>query len=167
MTAKAAAPPAPATTSFDQFLERLYHVADGARIGNALSMLKAERFQLFSEVEKDALVGIVRSQSSAARVYTCRLDSEGNYSCGTQNLRVCGGLRGAVCKHLLVLIIGLAKSGTIDPETVRSWVSASRKRAPKFDKDQASAAFLRYSGAQAGEVDWRPTETIPEDFYAL
>jgi hypothetical protein len=28
-------------------------------------------------------------------------------------------------------------------------------------------AFLQYKGAEAGEVDWRPTETIPEDFYAV
>jgi hypothetical protein len=27
--------------------------------------------------------------------------------------------------------------------------------------------FLRYNGAEAGEVDWRPTETIPEDYYAM
>ena len=27
--------------------------------------------------------------------------------------------------------------------------------------------LLRYRGAQAGEVDWRPTETVPEDYYAL
>jgi hypothetical protein len=30
-----------------------------------------------------------------------------------------------------------------------------------------SATFLRYKGAEAGEVDWRPTETIPEDYYTL
>ena len=27
--------------------------------------------------------------------------------------------------------------------------------------------LLRFKGAEAGEVDWRPTETIPEDFYAM
>jgi hypothetical protein len=30
-----------------------------------------------------------------------------------------------------------------------------------------SATFIRYKGAEAGEVDWRPTETIPEDYYAF
>ena len=30
-----------------------------------------------------------------------------------------------------------------------------------------SAIFLRYKGAEAGEIDWRPTETIPEDYYSL
>ena len=27
--------------------------------------------------------------------------------------------------------------------------------------------FLRYKAAEAGEIDWRPTETIPEDFYTF
>jgi hypothetical protein len=27
--------------------------------------------------------------------------------------------------------------------------------------------LLRYKGAEAGEIDRRPTETIPEDFYAM
>jgi hypothetical protein len=27
--------------------------------------------------------------------------------------------------------------------------------------------FIRRKGAEAGEVDWRPTETVPEDYYAL
>jgi hypothetical protein len=30
-----------------------------------------------------------------------------------------------------------------------------------------SATIVRYKGAEAGEMDWRPTETIPEDFYAM
>jgi hypothetical protein len=29
-----------------------------------------------------------------------------------------------------------------------------------------STTFLRYKGAEAGEIDWRPTETMPEDYYA-
>jgi hypothetical protein len=38
---------------------------------------------------------------------------------------------------------------------------------PAIDEEANSAIFLRYKGAEAGEVDWRPTETIPEDFYAM
>jgi hypothetical protein len=38
---------------------------------------------------------------------------------------------------------------------------------PAIDEEIMSATFLRYKGAEAGEVDWRPTETIPEDFYAM
>jgi len=35
-----------------------------------------------------------------------------------------------------------------------------------LDKEAMSAILLRYKGAEAGEIDWRPTETLPEDFYA-
>jgi hypothetical protein len=30
-----------------------------------------------------------------------------------------------------------------------------------------TATFPRYKGAEAGAVDWWPTETIPEDFYLM
>src|SRR5262245_56816932 len=127
-----------AATNLDAFINRLRGYADGGRIANAQAMLRAERFQLFSQVEEGALVGVVRSQSSVSRVYACRLDAQGTFSCGTQNLRACGGLGGAVCKHLLVLVIGLARSGAVVPEAVEAWVRASRKRRPTLDKDVLS-----------------------------
>jgi uncharacterized protein YjbI with pentapeptide repeats len=164
------APPLPANLpaiDFDTFLTRLRAVVDAGRLSNALQMLRSEKFQLFAEVKPEALVGIIRSQSSESRLYSCRLAADGSFACGTQNLRVCGGLGGAVCKHLLVLIVGLAKVGKIDLAAVEHWVRTSRQHRPYFDKDMMSETFLKYKGAEAGEVDWRPTETIPEDYYAL
>src|SRR5262249_45354513 len=89
---------------FETFLKRLSNKVELARMEKAGSMLKAERFQLFAEVKDEALVGIVKSQSNRDLVYSCRLASDGTFGCCTQNLRPCGGLRGALCKHLLVLI---------------------------------------------------------------
>jgi uncharacterized protein YjbI with pentapeptide repeats len=152
---------------FESFLTLLNQKVEVERLKKAGSMLKAERFQLFAEVQDDSLVGIVKSQSSADLVYSCRLASTGAFSCCTQNLRPCGGLRGALCKHLLVLIVGLAKAGRLDSATVNHWVDLSRGVRPAIDEEIMSATFLRYKGAEAGEVDWRPTETIPEDFYAM
>src|SRR5262249_21785458 len=131
------------------------------------AMLKAERFQLFAEVKDDHLTGVVKSQSSKDLVYSCRLASDGAFGCCTQNLRPCGGLRGALCKHLLVLIFGLARAGQLDTAAVNQWIDRSRRRKPAIDAEAMSATFLRYKEAEAGEVDWRPTETIPEDFYAM
>jgi hypothetical protein len=153
--------------SVEAFLKRLPFHVEGGRLDTALKMLEAERFQLFSQVEADSLAGVVRSQSSASRVYSCRLTAEGAYSCCTQNLRPCAGLKGRVCKHLLVLIVGLIRTGQADPATVERWLKAARAQRPVLDRDVMSETFLRYKGAQAGEVDWRPTETIPEDYYAL
>ena len=47
------------------------------------------------------------------------------------------------------------------------WAAASKAHKPVLDKDATSETFLKYKGAEAGEIDWRPTETVPEDFYAM
>ena len=130
-------------------------------------MLRAERFQLFSAVTDELVTGVVKSQTDAGLVYACRLASNGWFYCCTQNLNHCGGLRGALCKHILVLLIGLTQSGELDPDVANTWAKASRGIKPSLDKDAATATFVRYKGAEAGEIDWRPTETIPEDYYAL
>jgi uncharacterized protein YjbI with pentapeptide repeats len=148
-------------------LDHLGKKVEPGRLDKARAMLRAERFQLFADVKEDVLVGVVKSQSSGELVYSCRLGSDGRFGCCTQTLRPCGGLRGAVCKHLLVLIVGLAKAGKLDPATVAGWVDASKAHRPDLDPDAMSDTFLRYKGAESGEIDWRPTETLPEDYYAL
>ena len=163
--AKAAKPAK--TIDIATFMKRLEDSTDPARLSKALAMLKAERFQLFSQVTDDLVVGVVKSQTDPDLVYSCRLTSQGDFGCCTQNLNVCGGLRGAPCKHLLVLIVGLSKSRELDPASVDRWVQASRLRKPELDRELMSDTLLRYKGAEAGEIDWRPTETIPEDYYAL
>ena len=66
-----------------------------------------------------------------------------------------------------MLIVGLANSGDIDAAEVDNWIVASKAHKPALDKDVMSETLLRYKGAEAGEIDWRPTETVPEDFYAF
>jgi hypothetical protein len=154
-------------SSLETFMKRLEEITDAGRLEKALSMLKADRFKLFAEVADDHVVGVVKSQTDPTLVYSCRLAADGAFACCTQNLNVCGGLRGALCKHLLVLLIGLTQGGELDAATIDQWIAASQKKKPVLDKDVMSATFLRYKGAEAGEIDWRPTETIPEDYYAL
>jgi hypothetical protein len=165
-----AAPPQlvePVPMDFGDFMSQLKQVTETAKIDKALAMLKADTFRLYAKVESDHLVGVVKSQTNPDLVYSCRIGSDGKYSCGTQNLRSCGGLLGAPCKHLLVLIIGLSKAGELAPATAHEWTQAARGHLPVFDKDALGETFLKYKGAEAGEIDWRPTETIPEDFYAM
>lgn len=150
-----------------KFIKTLTENVDSSRMSKVKSMLRADRFQLFSEVTDEHVTGVVKSQTDGDLVYACRLGKTGEFFCCTQNLNHCGGLRGALCKHVLVLIIGLAQSGQLGPELAHQWAGASRKKKPALDKDAATATFVRYKGAEAGEVDWRPTETIPEDFYAM
>jgi uncharacterized protein YjbI with pentapeptide repeats len=153
--------------SFDQFMKQVAAKVDAARLDKALKMLKAERFQLYSDVDNDSCIGVVRSQTDADLVYICRLTSSGDFSCCTQNLNACGGLRGAPCKHLLVLLIGLTKAEQIDAKKAAAWIHLSQIRKPALDKDLMAEALLKFKGVETGEIDWRPTETVPEDYFAM
>lgn len=151
--------------SLSRFMSIIEASVDADRLKKALAMLRAERFELFADAKEDYLVGVVKSQNDPERVYSCRLSKAGEFACCTQNLNPCGGLRGAPCKHLLVLIIGMTKSDKLDPTVVNKWLIASRNQKPVLDKDLMSETLLRFKGAEAGEIDWRPMETIPEDYF--
>jgi len=148
------------------FMDYLKKNCDSGRIDKALTMLKTESFKLYSEITMESLVGIVKSQTNWELVYSCHLAYDGSFCCATQNLRYCGGMQGTLCKHILVLLIGLVNAQQLDPNTACEWIAASRRQKPVLEKDGTSATFLRYKGAESGEIDWRPTETIPEDYYA-
>ena len=152
-------------TDLAGFLDLLRTKVNLGKLDKALQMLKKERFQLFTEATDGEVFGVVRSQSNKSLVYACRLDDSGSFSCCTQNLRACGGLRGSMCKHLLVLIVGLAQAAEVDPGTLATWAESSILHKPLNDTDRMSEILLKYKGAEAGEIDWRPVETTPEDFY--
>jgi len=154
-------------TDIATFLKALELRIEKAKIQKATRMLKAEGFKLFNDVKDDSMMGVIKSQTDPDLVYACRITSDGQYACCTQNLNICGGLRGSICKHLLVLIIGLVKAGELDPTTIDGWVARSNGNKAELDKEIMGEVFIRYKGAEAGEVDWRPTETVPEDYYAL
>jgi uncharacterized protein YjbI with pentapeptide repeats len=149
------------------FLRALELRIDKQKIDKATKMLKAERFKLFNDLTPDRLSGVIKSQSDPDLLYACQIHKDGKFCCCTQNLNVCGGLRGSLCKHLLVLIVGLVKAGQLDPALIDRWIGASHGVKPALDKEAMGEVFIKYKGAEAGEIDWRPTETLPEDFYAV
>ena len=152
---------------FPSFLNQLYGHVDQGKLGRALDMLRSDRFKLFSHLEAQHLVGVVRSQSGSGSVYASWLTPEGRYGCSEPSLTDCMGLQGAVCKHLLVLVVGLVRTGQLPPEQALGWIRAARGKRPGKDTTLCAETFVQYKGAEAGQLDWRPTETIPEDFYAL
>jgi hypothetical protein len=157
-------------TDINGLMARLKAVIDPKRMKRTLDMLKTGKNQLFAEIEPTLVRGIVRSQKEEDLVYSCVLTADGIYACCTPDLSLCLGLRGEPCKHLLVLLIGLARAGQLDPTTIDRWIVAvagKNHRWNKTTKNHVSDTLLKYKGAQAGEIDWRPTETIPEDFYAM
>jgi hypothetical protein len=146
---------------------RMRSLTDAGRMKRALKMLQAERFQLFLDVTGDHLVGIVKSQTGASKFYSSRLHASGDYWCCGYDLIECMGLQGRICKHLIVLALGAVQAGEIPAATAEAWLSAASSKAPKKEEQAASDTILRYRSAEAGELDWRPTETMPEDFYAF
>jgi hypothetical protein len=122
---------------------------------------------LYSDLTDIYLSGVVKSQTDPDLVYACRIELDGTYSCCTQNLNICGGLKGSVCKHLLVLIIGLVQEGILKPKDIDYWIGKTWDTKPELNKDKMGGIFVKYKGVEAGEVDWRPTETLPEDYYAV
>lgn len=154
----------------DALFTRLHQTFDANRITRTREMLRAGTNQLFAEVAPDGVRGVVKSQREPDLVYSCLLREDGVYCCGTPDLTECLGLRGEPCKHILVLILGLAKAGELAPQVADKWIVASRGRKHLWNvnlREEVGDTLLKYKGAQAGEIDWRPTETIPEDFYAM
>lgn len=147
------------------FVSELTTHLDQAKVKKALAMLKKETFQLYSESSAEKLSGIVKSQTDPDLVYACYLDSDGNFCCCTQNLRACGGLKGSLCKHLFVLVIGLISARVVNPRDALLWCLCSTLLPPQLDKDAMTQLFLKWKSADS--IDWRPTETIPEDYYVF
>lgn len=152
--------------ALEDLIERLRDLGND-RLKSALSMLKKDNFQLFSDVTDDRVIAVVKSQTDESLVYACTLNASGKFACCTQNLNPCGGLRGAVCKHILVMVIGLANSSNLHCTVAAKWAALSLLEKPTLDKDSMSEIFLKYKGVESGIVDWRPTETLAEDYYAF
>ena len=171
--AGSAAQPVQAASPLAELFVALPSVTDAGRIKRALDMLKRERMQLYADVGEQHVAGIVRSQTGFADYYSTRLSADGRFSCCDSGLAWCMGMGGGVCKHLLVLLMGLVQGGQLPPSTARTWLAAAAQ--PKSRKttggesmrDLLSDTILRYKSATAGELDWRPMETVPEDYYAF
>lgn len=152
---------------FASFMGQLYGAVDNGKLGRALQMLKGGSFKLYTKIDDVRLVGVVRSQSRGESVYAPWLQADGRYGCCDQGLSDCMGLQGQVCKHLLVLVVGLVRTGQMSPDHALAWLKEARKKSPKANADLCAETLIQYKGAEAGTVDWRPTETMPEDFMAL
>lgn len=149
------------------FIKALEHRIDKARLGRSIAMLKAEGFALFNEVSDTRVSGIVKSQRTEGLHYGCWLDATGKYGCCSADMAACMGLRGEVCKHILVLVIGLVQEGVLDAKLMDEWIARSKTVRASGAKGPLAEILLKYKLTEAGEVDWRPTHTTPEDYYSV
>lgn len=138
------------------------------RIDKAISMFKKEVNLLYIEKDNESLKAVIKSQTHPDKLdYAINLTNKGEFFCGTQNLFPCGGLRGKICKHIILALFAAIKSNQGTPDELISWVDKTKTRKPIFDKPQATRIFLRYQNALDGKIEWRPVEMLPEDFVAF
>lgn len=138
------------------------------RINKAIRMFRKESNLLYVDKTDNSLRAIVKSQTHPDKLeYAVSLNSDGNFFCGTQNLYSCGGLRGKICKHIILALIATIKSKQATINEIISWVNNTISFKPKLIKPEATAIFLKYQNAVEGKIEWRPVEILPEDFMAF
>lgn len=115
---------------------------DVGRIANAKKMLSREDFALYSQMTGDTLFGVVRSQSNPNLIYACHIRADGSFGCHTQKLNPCGGLRGKLCKHIIVLLGFMAETQPEVRGTLMAWVHRSLNQAPANHAKRESRYIL-------------------------
>lgn len=145
----------------------LRDLTDPGKVERGIQMLRKQSFQLHSEVTAQSLRGLVKSQSQRDTVYGCWIHEDGRFGCFDQNLEPCMGQVGDICKHLVVLLLGLSAARQIEPRTAFVWARSASTKNPAAESGPSAEMILWHKGGQAGAMDWRPTETVPEDYYAL
>lgn len=116
-------------TNLLNFIKSLEHSLNSmvyGKVDKAISMFKRERNLLYITRESDAISAVIKSQSHPYELeYAIKLNSDGSFFCGTQNLRPCGGLRGQICKHIILALIAVIKSKEATPNELIEWVKKS------------------------------------------
>lgn len=136
------------------------------KIQRALSMFQKSKNILYIRADGDGIIGIIKSQTKEELDYSICIDSK-RYFCGTQNIRVCGSLRGGICKHILLGLIASVKSGVLDQKKALDLIVSVSKSGPIYDRSKAKSIFEEYEHYKSGTIDWRPIEIFPEDLLAF
>lgn len=155
-------------SSFEDFVALIKGRFETKCMNDAIKMLKKDRYQLFSHIEKTYLLGVIKSEKDPDVVYGCMLAESGEFVCGFEDLSLCDGSKhNEICKHILVLALGLARAKKLDLGTTARWIFAGKNPRKRGGKDPLAEVFLNYTLSDRSEIDWRPTETMPEDYYAF
>jgi hypothetical protein len=155
-------------------MNAIQHSNLAPKIHKAINMLRREKNLLYIEKSEGNLRAVVKSQTNPKKLeYACSIKANGSFFCGTQNLYPCGGLRGTICKHIILTLIATVKQGYMKNDEIIDWVKKTINYRPKLDKSEASSIFKHYQSALNAKpngtqkLEWRPVEILPEDFMAL
>jgi len=140
----------------------------GPKVEKAIAMFRKERNLLFIDKSDEGFKAVIKSQSHpGVYEYACSLKSDGSYFCSSQNLYRCGGLRGGICKHIILSLIATIKQCNASNKELIDWVKKSLNQKADLNKSEATSIFLKYKNALEGKIEWRPVEIYPEDFMAF
>ncbi|OLS26726.1 MAG: hypothetical protein HeimC3_08280 [Candidatus Heimdallarchaeota archaeon LC_3] len=124
------------------FLQNL--PVNSAKINKAFRMLERDRLSFFGHVTSDTIYGVVKSQTNRELTYGCWLRADGSFACHTNKLNTCGGLRGSICKHILVVIGQFSQYEDLQ-EILRIWVQNSlRNSSSTRSKSLTKYVFQQY-----------------------
>jgi hypothetical protein len=138
------------------------------RVDKAIKMFRKQKNLLYLDKNPEQIKAVIKSQTNPDQLdYAVCISKNGNFFCGTQNLRPCGGLRGKICKHIILALIAAIKSGEANIEEMISWVNKTSSSVPRLNRSAATEIFIRFKLALDGEIEWRPVEIYPEDFMSI
>ena len=133
-------------------------------VETGLKVLKAGEVKIAAGCSDDEIAGVVQSSKKSDTGYACRLTHDGSFSCCTRNLRPCGGLKGRICKHIVLLLFGLTEAGQLRPKDIASWITASQSKKPELDKDLMKAVFAKKKVLGTADITWHAVKTKPADY---
>jgi len=134
------------------------------RLGKVLPMLRSGQNEIAVGSSGKEVAGVVKSLKKPDAVYACRLTHEGAFSCCSKNLRPCGGLRGDICKHIMLLLFAMAVAGKLRPDELAKWITASQSQKPELDKSLMEDVFAQKKKLGATKMTWKSVATQPADF---
>jgi hypothetical protein len=130
-----------------------------SKLEKANRMLRSEDFNLYSQLTTDTVFGVIKSQRDTDLLYACFSRADGSYSCQTQKLNPCGGLRGTICKHLIVLIGQIANYPATIP-LLQSWINLSLRKNPINSKSLTKHIFSLFEDSTSSIVPNLNSEVI-------
>jgi uncharacterized protein YjbI with pentapeptide repeats len=151
--------------NFDALMGALAGLIGHNRSSPLYALNNAHVVPLWSEGDEDGVRGVVPESAKSTTFRACRLTSAGAHECCKQDFTLCTDAGKGMCQHVLVLLLDLARRERIALADALRWARLSLAHDRSADPEILARVFASY--AESTQTDYRPNETLPEDYYAL
>jgi hypothetical protein len=155
----------------ESIFELIDQKSDGGKtfrkIERALVMLGNQRNLLMIKSQKDSLMAVVKSQTTDGIEYATYISETGRYFCCPQDLEYCLGMKGSLCKHIILSLAAACKDGTVPKDTLKKWIQNTQGKHPIIDENMAAGLFVESKMPKDARIGWREIEILPEDMMAF